>query len=150
MRDLVEWTRALPVVPVRMRRATAVGLVSLEVGLAVGAVVSLVMREAATASIVEFAVATAMLASFAVALGWLVAKGIRRPCMCFGKSTTSIGPVHIIRAVLLAGIAITGLIAARQPLPGLGAVSMSVGVSIILALFLVRLEDVVTAIAWLG
>ncbi|MGH2444090.1 MAG: MauE/DoxX family redox-associated membrane protein [Chloroflexota bacterium] len=66
------------------------------------------------------AVSIALLLSFTGAIVMNLARGRRFPCNCFGASHASIGPVSVLRNVLLLAAAVFVLVGSVQPIAGLG------------------------------
>jgi hypothetical protein len=59
------------------------------------------------AGAVGFVMAIVLLAGFITGITVSLRRGNRTPCRCFGATTTPLGPLHIVRSVLL--IAVCGL-----------------------------------------
>lgn len=91
----------LNVLPGAATRAAAVAVVAAE-----WLVCSLVLSPWTRLAGVGLALAAALLAVFAIAIARVVARGTRAVCRCFGGgSSDPLGVRHIVRNVLLAGLA---------------------------------------------
>ncbi|MFI6505082.1 MauE/DoxX family redox-associated membrane protein [Nonomuraea typhae] len=77
-----------------------------------------------------------------------VRRGRRVPCRCFGAAAAPLGPTHVVRNLVLAGVACAGL--AARVLGGSAAAADPAGVAVALAaaaagvLVVVRLDDLVS------
>ncbi|MGW2699576.1 MauE/DoxX family redox-associated membrane protein [Streptomyces sp. NPDC001340] len=106
------------------------------------------------AAVLLLAVPATAVAGFGVAIGLLLAfvtgivvalrGGRTAPCRCFGASATPLGPVHVVRNLVLTAVGTAGLTAgltasARPPEPG-GAV-VACATALIVALLVIQLDD---------
>lgn len=55
--------------------------------------------------------AMGLLLAFTVVIGLVLRRGERAPCHCFGAHDTPLGPVHVVRNVILIGLAVAGSLA---------------------------------------
>jgi|SRR5690606_11969094 len=132
--DFIRSTGAL--LPARWsRRRTQVGVLVLTCELAVVA-----LSVALTAA--GLILGLALSAAFAVALTRAVIRGERTTCRCFGASSTPIGPAHIVRNVLLAGVSVTGLIALQWSTSvNVAGAAVSIAAGIIFAFIIAMLDE---------
>lgn len=91
-----------------------------------------------------FAAAALLLTGFALALTGVLRRKENAACHCFG-GTEPVAPRHVVRNVLLVGVALAGLVG-RSVTEGTAAGSstglvLAVGVGALLALFTVTLDD---------
>jgi uncharacterized membrane protein YphA (DoxX/SURF4 family) len=92
----------------------------------------------------------ALLGCFTVALVLALRRGSAAPCRCFGASTTPIGLHHVVRNVVLAGLAVAGAIAGSvaddQPIDpaALAVTALAVAIAVLVT---VRLDDLVDLLA---
>ncbi|MET9295512.1 MauE/DoxX family redox-associated membrane protein [Streptomyces sp. NPDC003077] len=65
------------------------------------------------------ALAATLLVAFAIAIVRTVRRGARTPCRCFGASAAPLGPRHVVRNAVLAGLAVYGAVlpVSGAPLP---------------------------------
>lgn len=112
-RDFFEGVRQYRLVPARLAPAVGGGLIATELGIGALLVSGLVPTTAAIGAIALFAV-------FAVALAVSLARSNRAPCHCFGASDVeTISPLALVRALALAGLAVSVLIYARGDTAGI-------------------------------
>ncbi|MGW1892416.1 MauE/DoxX family redox-associated membrane protein [Streptomyces sp. NPDC002004] len=129
------------VLPPRRGRAAA----RLVTGAEAAAVVLLLLP--GPAAIAGFALAGCLLAAFTLAIGASLHRGVRVPCRCFGASTSSTGPVHLVRNGFLIAVAVTGAVGTFHGLPGApGALATGVGIGLVLGVLVTVLEDVSEAL----
>ncbi|WP_163507366.1 MauE/DoxX family redox-associated membrane protein [Fodinicola acaciae] len=95
--------RQMRVVPGTFARPVAYVVVAAE-----ALIVVLVAVPYAGSAVAGFAIAAVLLAAFAVGIVISVRRGERTPCRCFGKSTTPLGPVHVVRNIFLICVTIAG------------------------------------------
>ncbi|MCO1657172.1 MauE/DoxX family redox-associated membrane protein [Pseudonocardia humida] len=96
--------RGFGVVPRRLERPVVAAVLGAE-----AAVVLLLVGRSSAA--VGLGAAALLLTAFATGMARVLARGDRVPCGCFGRSTAPIGRAHVWRNGLLAGAAVTGLVA---------------------------------------
>jgi hypothetical protein len=105
--------RQYRLVPARLAPIVGGALVAAELGLGALLVSGLVPEIAAAGAIALFTL-------FAVALAVSLARSNRAPCHCFGASDVeTISPVALVRALALAGIAVSVLIYAQAGTAGI-------------------------------
>jgi hypothetical protein len=87
--------------------------------------------------------AAGVLGGFVVGLAVILAGRARVRCRCFGGVGAMIGPRHLVRAGLLLLAAIAGLTAlsAHPPAPDPPAAVVAGGIALIVAVVLIRLDD---------
>jgi hypothetical protein len=133
-RSLVAWQ----VFPPRWSQAAAAGVVAGE-----AAVVGLLALPWTVP--VGFAAAAVVLAAFTGGIVWALRRGRVTSCRCFGASTATLGPAHVIRNGLLllvcAGGVVGGALAAGSPT--VGGAALAVSAAAIGVLFVVRFDDIV-------
>lgn len=98
--------RAMRLLPDRLTAPAAVCVVSGELGLVVCLAAPSRLLVGA-----GFAVAGLLLVLFSGAIVVLLRRGTSRPCRCFGLSSATLAPHHVLRNVLLAAAAVTGAFA---------------------------------------
>jgi methylamine utilization protein MauE len=126
------------------RAASAAGPVALGVLVAEGVAVVLLVL----APVLGLSLAAGLLFVFTIALTGALRRGSRTACRCFGASSRPIGPVQIVRNLLLAVVAVSGAVAAAAgpgaglPTgPELGAASVTVLAATVFAVLMVAAED---------
>ncbi len=93
-------------------------------------------------------VAAALLGCFTVALVLALRRGTTAPCRCFGASTTPIGVHHVVRNLVLAGLAVVGSIAGYDGAPlDPAALVVTALAALVCVLVTVRLDDLVAVLA---
>lgn len=110
---------------------------------------ALILTEAASALLLlmgmaaGYALALALLGGFTLGIAWVLRRGDKVACRCFGASKTPVGAAHLVRNGLLLAITVLGAMShGGEPLPaGLGAVAGTVGV--LAGLFVTRWDDLV-------
>lgn len=124
--------------PVRLRRAAAVGVTAAE---AVAAI--LLLTPLTEAAVAGFALAFALLAVFAAAVALALRRGEAIRCLCFGSDAGAMDRSHVVRNAVLAAVALTGLIssltstAAAAPAGLIGAA----GAGVVLGALATRWDD---------
>jgi hypothetical protein len=138
-REFLGWLRRLTVVPARLVVAVGVAMVLAEAA-------ALVLLAVPAAYPGGLALAAGMTAFFAAAIGWTRRRGVVVPCRCFGRATTPMGPVEIVRNLVLTAMGAAAAITAQlSPPPGPSPVIV-VQAALLgggLAMVVVRLDDVV-------
>lgn len=105
--------RGLRLLPARYARPAAVAVVAGE-----GAVVVALALPRQAAAAWGFSLAAALLAVFTAGVGLALRRGARAPCRCFGGAAEPLGRHHLVRNVLLTGLALLGaVISAAEPPP---------------------------------
>lgn len=118
---------------VRKMKLVPAGLVTpVAAGVVVGeaSIVALLAVPAAMPALLGFAVATALLAAFTAAIVLVVRRGTDLTCQCFGASTVPLGPVHVVRNLVLLAVAVAGALAVRsggQPHLGEAVIAATAG-----------------------
>jgi hypothetical protein len=91
-----------------------------------------------------FGLAALLGTGFAAGLAAAVRRGERAPCRCFGAATGQLGPVQLVRALLLVGVALvgfgSGLAPLDQPVRPAGMLVMTAG-AILAAVLIIRFDD---------
>jgi hypothetical protein len=144
--EFLGWLRRLAVVPTRLVVAVGVAMVLAEAS-------ALVLLAVPAAYPAGLALAAGMTACFAAAIGWIRRRGVLVPCRCFGRATAPMGPVEIVRNVVLTAMGATAAIGAQlgpfpSPSPAVVAQAALLGGGI--AMGAVRLDDVVRLFARAG
>ncbi|MER7043375.1 MauE/DoxX family redox-associated membrane protein [Streptomyces jumonjinensis] len=125
--------------PRRVSRAVAVAV-------AAGEAAAVALLAAGPTVPAGFALGVLLLLGFTAGIVRALRAGSAAPCRCFGASVTPLGPVHVVRNLVLAAVggaggaaALTGPATGWPPHPGGAAVA---GVAALVALVLVvRLDD---------
>jgi hypothetical protein len=140
----VSWLAALPVPLVRGRpRATAVVLAAAEALIVVLVALPWTVRPGLVLAAVVLGVFTAGT--------WLaVARGADAPCQCFGVSASPLGRRHVVRDALLCAAAVAGAAAVGSGGVRPAAVAMSLGAGLVVAGFIVFLDDLAVLFAGTG
>lgn len=118
-----------------------------------------VVAEAVTAVVVAvpatalsgFLLATIMMVVFTISIIVMIRRRSTEPCHCFGVSTRPPGLLDVVRNVVLAAIALTGLIGTATS-PGSsalawGALVLTIGVGAVVALLLLSLAEIAEILA---
>ncbi|MER5701589.1 MauE/DoxX family redox-associated membrane protein [Micromonospora sp. NPDC002296] len=85
-----------------------------------------------------------LLLIFAAGIGTAVRRGTRTPCRCFGASTVPLSSRHVVRNVLLAGLAGLAAPAAAMGAAGgapPGGLLLAASAGLVLAVLVVALDD---------
>ncbi len=101
--------RKMKLVPAALVVPVAAAVVAGEVS-----IVALLAVPADVTALLGFAVATGLLAAFTVAIVLVVRRGTDLTCQCFGASTVPLGPVHVVRNLVLLAVAVAGALAIRS------------------------------------
>ncbi len=118
--------------------ARAVGPVATAVPIAEAAtVVLLVVLPTATIGCV---LALGLLAAFTTAIGFVLSRGTRAACLCFGTTERPYRPRHLVRNVLLAAAAVAGAVLSDQPTDAPAAL-IAIATGAVTALVLVTLDE---------
>lgn len=118
------------------------------IAVAVGESVTLVLLAVPATAPIGLALAMLLLLGFTAGMGTSLRRGMRTPCRCFGASTTPLGPVHLVRNLVLAAVAATGLAAMAldtdvdRP-PHLGGAAIAATAALVAVILVVRLDDLV-------
>lgn len=147
-REFAESAGPLQILPTGLRSPAAVAVVAAEVALTgallvgAGAAFTPSLRFVATAGLV---LAVLLLLSFTTVIALTLRRGIRKPCKCFGATTTPLGRAHVVRNGLLLAAAVAGLVAGATGTataePAGAAVAAVVGV--VGGLLIARFDDLV-------
>ncbi|GAA2235354.1 hypothetical protein GCM10010232_22600 [Streptomyces amakusaensis] len=136
---------ALRLLPARVSRAAAVLVTAVE-----AAVVVLLVPSSTV--LAGFALAVLLLLALTGGIVLALRRGRSAPCRCFGASVTPLGPVHVVRNLLLAVAGAGGLTAMAAgasagwpPHPG-GSLIAAVSAAVVL-LLVVRLDDLTALFA---
>jgi hypothetical protein len=134
-RGFADELRNLAVLPADLVRPAAVAVIVAEVAV----LVLLVVPGTAPAGLTLAAV---LLLAFAAALSVALARGRRAACRCFGAIGGPLGPRHVVRNVLLAGVAVVGQAAGTgAPLHPAG-VAVAIGAGLFLAIACIELDSI--------
>lgn len=134
-RAFASWLAALPVPLVRRWPGLVAGVMAATEALIVVLVALPWMARAG------LALAAVVLAVFAAGTWLAVARGADTPCQCFGVSASRLGRRHVVRDALLATVAVVGAAAAGSGGVRLGGVAVSLGAGLVIAVFVVFLDD---------
>jgi hypothetical protein len=96
-------------------------------------------------SVPGFAGAAALLGAFTVAHAVALTRGSAARCACFGRTTTTVGPLSLLRTAVLLALALAGLalaLAGSDPMDPTAALA-AVPAGMVLGLLLISLEDLV-------
>ncbi|MFI0790869.1 MauE/DoxX family redox-associated membrane protein [Streptomyces lydicus] len=104
--------RGLRLLPARYARPAAVAVVAGE-----GTVVTVLALPWQAATAWGFCLAAALLAAFTAGVGLALHRGARAPCHCFGGTAKPLGGHHLVRNVLLTGLALLGVVISAAPPP---------------------------------
>jgi len=126
--EFVGSLRQMDVLPAALVRPSARAVVAAELAIPVLLVVPFT-----AGTVGGFALAAGLLAAFGVAILISLSRGQRAPCRCFGRSTTPLGPRHVVRNGLLIILCVLGLAAS---LAGGSAPPAALGVAAVAGLVL--------------
>jgi hypothetical protein len=143
-RAFVSWLAALPVPLVRGRPRAVAGVMAAAEALIV---VLVALPWTARAGLV---LAAAVLAVFAAGTWLAMARGSHAPCQCFGVSASPLGRRHVVRDALLAVMAVVGAAAASSGGARPGGVGVALGAGLVVAVFVVFLDDLAVLFARTG
>lgn len=129
--------RAMKLVPARRARATAVAVALAEAAV----VVLLLVPPLAPAG---FALAIGLLVVFVGATVIMLRRGTVAPCRCFGRSSETYGPAHLVRNGILLLVASAGLLGSPPASYDVGAVAVSAFTALCGMLLVVFLVDLVS------
>nr|WP_277989475.1 MauE/DoxX family redox-associated membrane protein [Corallococcus sp. NCSPR001] len=111
----------------------------------------LILAEAASAVLLllnvaaGYALALALLGSFTLGIAWVLRRGGKVACRCFGASNTPVGAAHLVRNVLLLAVTAVGAVshaASGAPVTvAMGAIAGTAGV--LAGIFVTRWDDLV-------
>jgi hypothetical protein len=91
-----------------------------------------------------FGLAAGLGTAFAIGIAGAIRRGEHTPCRCFGVATRPLAPAHLVRAVLLVGVALAGLGSSLTPLDEstrpAGILIMTAG-AILAAVLIIRFDD---------
>jgi len=92
-----------------------------------------------------FALAALLLLAMTSAIVIAIGRGRRSSCRCFGRSMTPLGRIHVVRDVLLLGVALLGgLSSLLQPVARRalrGGVAVAAGVGLVLTILVAASDD---------
>jgi hypothetical protein len=92
--------------------------------------------------------AVLLTAAFSHAVLRTVRSGNRTPCRCFGRSSSPLGPRHLVRNGLLLGVAVAGLVAsAAGGSAGLAGALVAVLAGLFLGLVIAAFDDLAQLVA---
>ncbi|MCM2390807.1 MauE/DoxX family redox-associated membrane protein [Streptomyces albipurpureus] len=118
------------------------------VAVAVGELAALVLLALPATASIGLALAALLLLGFTAGMGAALRRGRRTPCRCFGASVTPLGPVHLVRNLVLAAVGATGAAAVAigggagwPPHPGGAAIAATA--ALVAVILVVRLDDLV-------
>lgn len=131
--------RQMRVVPGNAARPVAYVVVAAE-----ALIVALVAIPLASTAVAGFAIAAGLLAAFAVGITISVRRGERTPCRCFGKSTTPLGPIHVVRNIFLICVTFLGIVGALAAGGvDLGGAAVAAVAGAVAGALVVALDDIV-------
>ncbi|WP_255424232.1 MauE/DoxX family redox-associated membrane protein [Corallococcus sp. AB011P] len=113
---------------------------------------TLILAEAASALLLllnvaaGYALALALLGGFTLGIAWVLRRGAKVACRCFGASNTPVGAAHLVRNGLLLAVTVAGAVshAAASGAPvtvAMGAIAGTAGV--LGGVFVTRWDDLV-------
>ncbi|WP_338026010.1 MauE/DoxX family redox-associated membrane protein [Corallococcus macrosporus] len=112
---------------------------------------TLVLTEAASALLLGvgvaagYALALALLVGFTLGIAWVMRRGEKVACRCFGASNAPVGAAHLVRNGLLLAVTVAGAVshpsASGGLAMGMGVIAGTVGV--LAGLFVTRWDDLV-------
>jgi hypothetical protein len=140
----VTWLARLPVPLVRRQPRATAGVMATAEALIV---VLVALPWTARAGL---ALAAVVLGVFAAGTWLAVARGTHAPCQCFGVSAAPLGPRHVVRDASLAVMALAGAAAADSGGVHPGGVAVSLGAGLVVAGFVVFLDDLAALFARSG
>ena len=120
------------------------------------AAVTLVVLEAAVPVLLAvrpaagLALAVVLLAAFTAAIVVQLRRGSAEGCRCFGNTSSPVSPVHVARNAVLLAVALAGLLtgtAASGSSRWDGSAATAGGLALVLAVLVVRLDDLVALLA---
>jgi hypothetical protein len=117
--------RKMKLVPTALITPVAVAVVAAEVGIVV-----LLAVPVAVTGLLGSVVAAGLLTAFTVAIVQVVRRGTDLTCQCFGASTVPLGPVHVVRNIVLFAVAVAGALATRsggEPQLGVAVIAVTAG-----------------------
>lgn len=112
---------------------------------------TLILAEAASAlllllgAVAGYVLALALLAGFTLGIAWVLRRGEKVSCQCFGASHAPVSAAHLVRNGLLLTITVVGTVSHQAASGGL-AVGMGViagTVGVLAGLFVTRWDDLV-------
>ncbi|TDD42349.1 hypothetical protein E1286_30965 [Nonomuraea terrae] len=132
--------RQLKQIPSPLLQPAALAVVAIEAIVAV-----LLLIPVRVAGWIGFALAGCLLLSFTLVIGRALSHGNRAPCRCFGASSTPLGPIHIMRNMMLVCVAVLGLAGASASgtLDAPYALLAGAG-GLVAGILITALEDIVT------
>jgi hypothetical protein len=153
-RDYRAGLRAMRLVPPGLLTRTAVTLVAVEAVTACGLAAAaglLAAGASAAAPLSELALAVAAVLTLALAGGVAVAlsRGAQATCACFGGSSgRPLGRAHLVRNTFLLALLAAGLVVGllQRDGPGLADSLLAVAAGLVLALLIIRWEDLVALV----
>lgn len=83
------------------------------------------------------------LTAFGAAVAATVRRGVQGSCRCFGRSSIPLGYRHVVRNGMLFAVAATGLGVGPGSLADPAGLALAAGAALIVALLLMRLDDVI-------
>jgi hypothetical protein len=139
-REFASWLASVPV-PLARNRALPPVLAGAE-----AAIVVLVAVPATAVAGLMLAVLT--LAALTAGTAVAIRRGARVTCQCFGPSRTELASHHVLRngfllVLALAGVAVAGAFSAGAAGPRPAGIGLSLWAAVVLATFVVFLDDVV-------
>jgi Methylamine utilisation protein MauE len=84
-----------------------------------------------------------ILVAFALGIEWAVRRGRLAPCRCFGVSTVPLNRSHILRNLILAGLALSALAIGWDGTPDLAGAILALACGGISGLLFIRFDEVV-------
>ncbi|GIH78029.1 MauE/DoxX family redox-associated membrane protein [Planobispora longispora] len=142
----------LSLFPARLRGPLAATVVTAEAVVAAGLVTGLLRPwwpALGAVALCAFMGAAGVLGAFTIAVVASLRRRDRTPCRCFGTSPMPLGPRHVVRNVLLLGVAVAGsVVEVLEPVSGnLAGVSVAAASGMIVGLLAVRFDDLAALLA---
>ncbi|MER5768476.1 MauE/DoxX family redox-associated membrane protein [Streptomyces sp. NPDC001985] len=129
----------LGLLPARLSRAVAVSVIAAESA-------TVVLLVPAPTVPLGFALGALLLLGFSAGIALALRRGRRAPCRCFGASAAPLGPVHVVRNLLLAAAGAAGaVLVAAGPADGWpphpGGAAIACASALVVVVLTVRLDD---------
>lgn len=109
------------------------------------AVCLLLVLPAHTTAATGFLLASTLLLAFTLGIAATLRRGARVPCRCFGDTSTPVGPIHLVRNLLLVVVALAGAgatTAAERQLP-IPVMLLCAAAGVLLGAIVIELDAIV-------